>query len=81
MKFSVLVHVLFVNLTYTTVFDMHADGMSHTFPIKHGMKCFFESCMYRVLQIVVVPTDCMVLKSSGDDDFPSLYKTSVSSTN
>ena len=46
---------------------MFTDGTSHTFPVHCGVKCFFKSCVSRVLQVVVVPTDCTVLKSCKDD--------------
>ena len=62
--------VSFVNMTYTAVFDMVTDGTSHTFPVHPSMKCFFKSCVSRMLQVLVIPTNCMVLKSNGDYHFP-----------
>ena len=58
-----MVLVLFVDLTYMTVFDMGMDGTSHTSPVQFGMIRFFKSGVSRMLQVVVVPTNCMVLKS------------------
>lgn len=79
-KFFILLLVSFVNLTNMTVFDMFLDGTSHTYLIHFSFKCFFKSGLSRVLQVGVVPTDSVVLKSGGDTIFYSLHKTSVSST-
>jgi hypothetical protein len=61
------VFVLFVNLAFTTVFDIFLDGIAHTSPVHCSTERFLESGCARVLEAVVVPTYCSVLESSGQN--------------
>jgi len=66
-EFPLLMLLSFMNLKFTAVFDKFTDGISHTFPVHHSTKSFVKSYVSRVLKVVVVPTNCMVLKSYRDD--------------
>ena len=64
----------FVALKFMALFDMGADGTAHPFPVKSRLKSLFKVCGYRVLQVVVVPSYCMILEVLGDDKFAILAK-------
>jgi hypothetical protein len=51
----------------------------YTFPLCHGSHCLFETCVARVLEIMVIPTDCLIHRDAGMIDFHLLYSTIVSS--
>ena len=64
----------FVDLTFMALFDVGMDGAVHPFPVKSRLKSLFKVCGSRVLQVVVVPTYCMILEVLGDDKFAILAK-------
>ena len=59
--------VSFVNLAFTTVFDIFFDGIAHTFRGHCSTEHFLESGCAGVLEVVVVPTYCSELESSGQN--------------
>ena len=65
---------MFVDLTFMALFDVGADGATHPFPVKSRSKSLFKACGNRVLQVVVVPSYCMILEVLGDDKFAILAK-------
>jgi len=57
----------FVYLARFALFHKLSDWWSHISPIHRLLQGFLESCMTRMLQIVVVPSYCPILKFSRDD--------------
>ena len=56
--------VPFIDLAFTTVFDIFPDGIVHTFPVHRSMEGFLKLGCTGVLEVVVVPTYCLGLESS-----------------
>ena len=52
----------FVDLTRFTGFDIISEIFSLIFPIHRSLQSFFQAGVAWVLQIVVIPSYCMVLK-------------------
>ena len=44
-----------------------SDNIAHAFPVHRSMECFLKTGCSGVLEVVVVPTYCSVLKSSRKD--------------
>ncbi len=63
-----------VDLIFMALFDAGTDGVAHPFPVKSRSKSLFKACGSRVLQVVVVPSYCMILEVLGDDKFTILAK-------
>ena len=65
--FSILRFAQFVHLAFMTVFNIVSDGILHTFPVHCSAECLSETGRSRVLEVVVVPTDCSMLKGNQKD--------------
>ena len=59
--------VPFVNLALKIVFDILLEGILHAFPVHHSTEHFLESGCTGVLEVMAVPTYCLVLESSRKD--------------
>jgi hypothetical protein len=56
---SILLAVSLVDLARSARFEVSLDGIMHSFPVHHGFHCLFETCVPRVLEVMVIPTDCL----------------------
>jgi hypothetical protein len=71
-----------VDLAFVALFDVGADGAAHPFPVHSRMKSLFKTCCPRILQVVVIPSYCTVLKVlAGMASLPSLHRTFTLSIN
>jgi hypothetical protein len=41
----------------------------YTFPVYHESNCLFETSVARVLEVMVIPTDCPIHRDAGMIDF------------
>jgi hypothetical protein len=58
-----------VDLAFVALFDVGADGAAHPFPVHGRTKSLFKTYSPRMLQVVVIPSYCAVLKILWDDKF------------
>jgi hypothetical protein len=58
-----------VDLAFVALFDVGLDGAAHPFPVYGRTKSLFKTCSPRMLQVVVIPSYCTVLKILWDDKF------------
>jgi hypothetical protein len=61
-----------VDLAFVALFDVGPDGATHPFPIHSRPKSLFKTCCPRMLQVVVIPSYCTILKILRDDKFAIL---------
>ncbi len=64
----------FVEMTFMALFDVGADGAAHPFPVKSRSRSLLKACGPSMLQLVVVPSYCMILEVLVDDKFAILAK-------
>jgi hypothetical protein len=56
-----LLAVSLIHLARFASFNISPDGIAHTFPDHHRSHGLFETHMPRVLEVVVISTDCLGL--------------------
>ncbi len=50
-------------------FNVWLDGIVHTCPVYHGFHCLFKTCVARILEVMVIPTDCHIHRDAGMINF------------